>query len=593
MKNNIVHFVEKVSSSMHIKLTCKAYKKLNSINILDQIGNLFYSKLNQTLSINIFQNILKNNTFNNSRESVLGLRKLYKSIVLRDDRYANALVCIARALESDNDLDDVQTYGIIDALASLGDVCVTGQRRGIIKIVYMLAGKIEKVTNGEVKIQEDEDILKRTIDKLFLEGRIRVANKLMDEFYIKQRRRNFTDPHMEKYFKKYLNDRYDFNIPVLPEVDPYGINIEGKDLKNFLKNINLEDVLIRELFEDIRIECEGNAEFYYAIVDWAENYLYKKKYTDDVSEFLCQNIFYGESKKIRYTAIHDILKNEGYIIDISTISNELKNCVNVYEQIDILKKYKDILYVKYNGITLQEYLFASNDVETLRILHKHKCIQIHTRDRKGESLLIKACRHGQIEMILFLLDIGVSIEDKARNGDTALMIACEENRIDIVKILVERGANVNARGRCAQTALMYACEFKSKDIVEYLIKHGAEVNAKTNHGSTALIYTFLTYAKNDENNLKITKLLLENGAYVNARGEYGTALIYAVKYWSREVVKVLLSYGANVNDTDNKGESVLKLANRRKDKGVLEVLSKHIATTKLCTCTQRRVFGIE
>lgn len=581
MKNNIVYFIEKVSTNISTKLTDKAYGKDENIDILEQLGNLGYSKLSQKLSIIIYQNLLKNNTFNDDNSAFSGIKKLYKSIILNDNRYANALVCTARVLETASDLDNIQIYGIIDVISSLGDVCITGQKRGILKIIYMLGSKIEEITKGNIKIQEDKDLLRRTINKLFLKSRIKVADKLMDEFYIKQGRRKFTDPHMEDYFKKYLNSRYNFNIPVPFEEDPYGINVESKDLEVFLKNLNLEDLLIRELFKDVRIECEVNAEFYYEILNWSGKYFSKKKYTSELSEFLSQNVFYGETKKIRYKAIYYILENEGYLIDMGTVLNKLKSCDNIQEQIHIIKKNKEILYIRNNGMILQEYLLMNNDIQTLSILYKNKCVQIDTKDTNGEVLLIKACRSGRIDAIEFLLDIGVSIDARTRNGDTALMIACGENRLDIVKLLVERGANINAQGRCNQTALMYACEFKSKDIVEYLINNGADINTKTNHGSTALIYTFLTYAKNDKNNIEITKLLLESGADVNVRGEYGTALVYAVKYWNKDVVKMLLDHGANINVTDNKGENIFKIANRRKDKEILDVLSKHRLTTKL------------
>mgnify|MGYP002514907485 CR=1 FL=1 len=58
-------------------------------------------------------------------------------------------------------------------------------------------------------------------------------------------------------------------------------------------------------------------------------------------------------------------------------------------------------------------------------------------------------------------------------------------------------------------------------------------------------------------NIKITKLLLENGADVNAANFSGkTPLMYAVCEKNEELVRMLMEKGANPDAIDNFGQSV-------------------------------------
>ena len=54
--------------------------------------------------------------------------------------------------------------------------------------------------------------------------------------------------------------------------------------------------------------------------------------------------------------------------------------------------------------------------------------------------------------------------------------------------------------------------------IKLLIENGADVNAKDNDGSTSLI--FASMYSNDTSSLDTVKLLLENGADVNAKNNY-------------------------------------------------------------------------
>ncbi|KAL1567884.1 putative ankyrin repeat protein isoform X2 [Salvia divinorum] len=78
-------------------------------------------------------------------------------------------------------------------------------------------------------------------------------------------------------------------------------------------------------------------------------------------------------------------------------------------------------------------------------------------------------------------------------------------------------------------------------IVEFLINHGAVISVPNLEGFTPLHFAVL------KDNRKLTKLLLEKRAFVEAESVDGTALQVAVSRGNAEAVKSLLSHGASPN----------------------------------------------
>jgi ankyrin repeat protein len=87
--------------------------------------------------------------------------------------------------------------------------------------------------------------------------------------------------------------------------------------------------------------------------------------------------------------------------------------------------------------------------------------------------------------------------------------------------------------------------------VRELLRQGADVNARdTEHNETPLMLA-VKFAKAD-----IVRLLLDAGAEVNARNDWGkTALFYAPVF--SDVFAALLEVGADVHALDKEGNSIL------------------------------------
>jgi len=95
--------------------------------------------------------------------------------------------------------------------------------------------------------------------------------------------------------------------------------------------------------------------------------------------------------------------------------------------------------------------------------------------QRGVSCLINASRNGQLDIVLYLLSKGASIDSRDmvsvlklkrlekwftlyiyiyQGGVTALMHACVEEKFEVIRALVEAGANLNVVNKVNQDKYM-------------------------------------------------------------------------------------------------------------------------------------------
>jgi ankyrin repeat protein len=114
------------------------------------------------------------------------------------------------------------------------------------------------------------------------------------------------------------------------------------------------------------------------------------------------------------------------------------------------------------------------------------------------------------------------------------------------------------------------------DSARLLLENGANVNAKNPHGESALILA----AKYGHTG--IVKRLLEAGAKINAMNKFGqTSLILSAKNGHSDTVKTLLESGANVNDKDLNGKTALIVSAKNGHTYTVETLLEKNADTNV------------
>ncbi|GEM_PF-5998053 len=186
--------------------------------------------------------------------------------------------------------------------------------------------------------------------------------------------------------------------------------------------------------------------------------------------------------------------------------------------------------------------------------------------KRSQQALRSAIEKEDHLAITKLIEEGIDVNFAGYDGVTPLMLATECKNTDIVQTFLAAGANVSARDNDDEfTPLLYAAKAGNITAVASLLKAGVDVNEKSHHQITALI-TAATFGYDI-----IVEILLEAGADPNIKTteapveefSHVTALIAATKSGnieSLDIVDCLLKAGADVNITDDKGNTALTWA---------------------------------
>ena len=207
------------------------------------------------------------------------------------------------------------------------------------------------------------------------------------------------------------------------------------------------------------------------------------------------------------------------------------------------------------------------------------CCELLAGDQSGASAsLFQASRAGDRSAVRALLKNGADLHARDEFGNTPLMTAALCADAALLEILLKAGADVNATNKEGATALMRAATFGDK--ARLLVAHHSDVKARSVLGNSALIL-----AARQQGNMSTVKLLLDQGAEVNATNANGaTALMAAVSAEDAEMAKFLIERGADVNAKPNMdgngflwggGRTPLMWAAFRGNEGLVRLLLAH------------------
>jgi ankyrin repeat protein len=176
-------------------------------------------------------------------------------------------------------------------------------------------------------------------------------------------------------------------------------------------------------------------------------------------------------------------------------------------------------------------------------------IDCNTQSATGMTALMAASKYGRIDVVNKLLEQKVNVDAQGKQGTTALMLAAENGQVEIVQLLLKKNADPNLEDQTGWTALMKAVYQGSSGCVEALAARSRqEVNR-------ALLVAALTGHK------EIAKILIDNGAEVDSRADDGrTPLMLAAGKGDNDFVSFLLKAGADPTLTDKSGATAASLA---------------------------------
>jgi len=111
--------------------------------------------------------------------------------------------------------------------------------------------------------------------------------------------------------------------------------------------------------------------------------------------------------------------------------------------------------------------------------------RVDVPNRRGETALMLAALHGQLEVARLLVRKGAEIN---RTGWTPLHYAAANGHADVVRYLLDENAYIDAQSPNRTTPLMMAARHGHSDAVRLLVQAGADPTARNEAGIDAAGY---------------------------------------------------------------------------------------------------------
>ena len=185
-----------------------------------------------------------------------------------------------------------------------------------------------------------------------------------------------------------------------------------------------------------------------------------------------------------------------------------------------------------------------NEVYNMIVNSNNDYSVINAENSKGETALYHAIKNNDVLITQILLNSGADVNKKLDKLDTSYLIeAAKDTLVTITRLLLEKGADVNFQRKSDETtALMIAIKNGHIPYIELLLNN----EAKDFFGKA--IFLAFQYKQRD-----IVKLLIKYGFDINAKNEYGdNVLIMSISGDNIDLLKDIIDLGGDVNSVNVK-----------------------------------------
>ena len=205
------------------------------------------------------------------------------------------------------------------------------------------------------------------------------------------------------------------------------------------------------------------------------------------------------------------------------------------------------------------------------------------------TALHSASFEGHLQVVRYLLQLGVDINVRNFANCTPLLFASWKGHRDVVQCLLDHGADSDLRDEFRNSPLMLAAYYGHVDVVRLLLEHNADVNTGDTENRTALHGAIRCYIVKADRT-QIVQLLLKHGANANACNKKLRTPLHLVSKRPDllDVLRILLEHGADLDAEDKDGKTPLQLSLDRGHHEITRLLSEH-ATTSQARCSVDKV----
>lgn len=255
-------------------------------------------------------------------------------------------------------------------------------------------------------------------------------------------------------------------------------------------------------------------------------------FKNEINELLSQDLTFDiniTDENGKYFITHAVVTNNTEIVQF---------LINKGARIDVDDEDIPILIVT--------ILYSLNDMLKLLLKENSKVIGIglvNRRDKLNRIPLHYAIIKKNIMAIDLLLESGANVDIFDKDKYNSLFFAIKSRSLDICNRIIKYVSNVNAKSLTGENVMHVACNFQLYEISKMLIKYNVNLNVHDfKSESTPLHYCILN------NDIKLTKLLIDNGANINLQDIYGnTALHYCIIENNYEIFNILSDENNNLN----------------------------------------------
>ncbi|XP_051771058.1 caskin-2 isoform X3 [Ctenopharyngodon idella] len=221
-------------------------------------------------------------------------------------------------------------------------------------------------------------------------------------------------------------------------------------------------------------------------------------------------------------------------------------------------KEQDLLLAVKNGdLPLAHKLLAKIKTNRNKLLGSTKRLNVNYQDQDGFSALHHAALTGTTDLLSLLLEAQATVDIKDSNGMRPLHYAAWQGKAETVLMLLRAGASVNGASQDGQIPLHLAAQYGHYEVSEMLLQHQSNPCTVNKVKKTPLDLAC------EFGRLKVTQLLLNSNmvvALLEGNGRDNTPLHLAARNGHKDIIRLLLKAGIDINRTTKSGTALHEAA---------------------------------